>query len=211
MNGGLVTLTYDEFLDMDSAVPANEDYSITADGEPVALRSGVAVVVAGRQVTLTLAAAVLPGQTVLLSYTPDANPIQDQAGNDAEALSNEAVINETPDTTAPSFTSATVNGAALTLAYDEALDENSLPAGSAFTVTVDDTEVDLATGAPVAIAGQVVTLTLVTAVTPGQTVTVSYAVPGSNPIQDAAGNDAARVHGRERGQRDRAGAGEQCR
>ena len=43
-------------------------------------------------VVLTLASPVLPDQTVTVSYTPPtASPIQDAAGNDAAALTNEAV------------------------------------------------------------------------------------------------------------------------
>ena len=36
-----------------------------------------------------------------VSYTPGTNKIRDVPGNEAEALSREAVTNETPDTTAP--------------------------------------------------------------------------------------------------------------
>ena len=40
----------------------------------------------------------------------------------------------------------------------------------------------------VAVAGRTVTLTLAAPVRPGETVTVSYAVPGADPLRDAAGN-----------------------
>ena len=48
----------------------------------------------------------------------------------------------------------------------------------------------LATSGAVAVAGKTVTLTLAAAVAAADTVTVSYAVPGSNPLQDAGGTDA---------------------
>ncbi len=86
----------------------------------------------------------------------------------------------------PVLQGATVNGATLTLTYGEALDEDSTPAADDFTVTVADIERLLT---QVLVGGRTVTLTLVSEVTPGQTVTVSY-TPGTRPIQDAAGNAA---------------------
>ena len=43
----------------------------------------------------------------------------------------------------------------------------------------------------VRVAGSTVTLTLATAVEANQAVTLAYNTPGTNPIQDTAGNDAA--------------------
>ena len=96
--------------------------------------------------------------------------------------------------TPPQLTSKpSVNGTALVLTYNEALDTGSVPAAGAFTVKVGGTEVSLASSNPVEVSGipnNTVTLTLAAAVTASATVTVSYAVPGSNPLQDAAGTDA---------------------
>ena len=55
---------------------------------------------------------------------------------------------------------------------------------------VGGTAVSLASSNPVAVSGSTVTLTLAAAVVAADTVTVSYAVPSSNPIQDAGGMDA---------------------
>ena len=93
------------------------------------------------------------------------------------------------DTTAPSLSTATVDGTSLVLTYNEALDAGSEPATSAYSVSVNS-----GTGvAPssVDVTGMKVTLTLATAVTAGQTVTVTYTVPSSNPVQDTSENDAA--------------------
>ena len=92
--------------------------------------------------------------------------------------------------TPPVLSTPTVNMTALVLTYNEALDTNSEPAGSAFTVKVDGTAVSMASSGAVAVAGKTVTLTLAAAVAAADTVTVSYAVPGSNPLQDAGGTDA---------------------
>ena len=87
----------------------------------------------------------------------------------------------------PALSSAAVNGAALTLTYGEALDESSTPATDIFTVTVAGSG---RTVTHVSVSGRAVTLTLASAVTAGQEVTVTYTVPGTNPIRDAAGNAA---------------------
>ena len=87
----------------------------------------------------------------------------------------------------PALASATVNGAALTLTYGEALDESSTPAADAFAVAVAGSP---RTVTHVSVSGRVVTLTLASAVTDRQKVTVTYIVPGANPILDAAGNAA---------------------
>ncbi len=91
------------------------------------------------------------------------------------------------DTTAPTLSTATVDGTSLVLTYDEALDEGSEPATSAYSVSVGGVN---AAPSSVDVTGTKVTLTLGTAVTAGQTVTVTYTVPASNPVQDTSDNDA---------------------
>ena len=84
-----------------------------------------------------------------------------------------------------------MDGATLTLTYGEALDEASEPAADAFSVTIGGLE-RMVDG--VAVAGDTVTLTLASAVTAEETVTVSYAAPADTAalrIRDLAGNAAA--------------------
>ena len=89
------------------------------------------------------------------------------------------------DDAAPTLSSASVDGAVLTLTFSEALDTTSQPPASSFAVPVGGTA---RTVDAVTVAGKVVTLTLSSAVTSGQTVTVGYTVPtGAKPVQDAAG------------------------
>ena len=191
VNGDTLTLTYDEALDLESE-PAASVFAVKVDTNTVSLAATDPVEVRGRAVVLTLASAVSAGQSVTVSYRPPtADPIQDIAGNAAAGLTDESVINVTGDATAPVLRSATVAGSALTLSYDETLDPGSVPAKEAFTVKVDTNEVSLAATDPVAVAGSAVTLTLAAAVTAGAVVTVTYAVPDDDPIQDLAGNDAA--------------------
>ena len=97
------------------------------------------------------------------------------------------IDDESMDVTPPPLSGATVNGSTLVLTYDEMLDGASVPATGDFVVTADGSAI---TVNGVSITGSTVTLTLATAVEAGQTVTLAY-TPGANPIQDAAGNDAA--------------------
>ena len=90
---------------------------------------------------------------------------------------------------APTLSSTTVNGAKVRLTYDQALDTTSTPAAGDFTVTVAGSARALAGTNPVVVSGKAVTLTLASAVTAGQSVTVSY-TPGTNKIRGANGSDA---------------------
>ena len=81
----------------------------------------------------------------------------------------------------------------LVLTYNEPLDGTSTPAPGDFAVTVAGSPVGFVFAIrvnAVRVIGDTVTLTLAAAVQTGQGVTVGY-TPGVNPIQDAAGNDAA--------------------
>ena len=88
-----------------------------------------------------------------------------------------------------------VTGPTITVAWNEPLDETSVPAASRFTVTVtpmgDPAQTREVT--EVSVADKVVTLTLdrVAALSTSSTVTLSYAVPTTNPLRDLVGNNAA--------------------
>ena len=95
------------------------------------------------------------------------------------------------DNTTPALDSAEVNVATqVQLEFDEALDSTSVADKSAFSVKVD--------GNPRAIVSRnlnsartVITLAVGPGIRPGETVTVSYTKPSTNPLQDAAGNEVA--------------------
>ena len=78
------------------------------------------------------------------------------------------------ETTAPTLSSATVDGATLTLTFSEGLTETPLPAVAPFTVNVEGNQRGVNT---VAISGSTVTLTLASAVTSTDDVSVGYTVP----------------------------------
>ena len=107
-----------------------------------------------------------------------------------------AVLTHAASATPPELSSnPMVDGTALGLTYDQALDTTSVPAASDFTVKVGSTAVSLASSDPVAIVGSEMTLTLAAAVGPTDTVKVSYVVPSSNPLQALDGTDAAALDG----------------
>ena len=116
----------------------------------------------------------------------------------AAATETRGVPRHSHDTTAPSFSSASVNGATLVITFDETLAAASSLANTAFTVkkTSSGTEetVTLGSTAP-SIDGATVTLTLETAAASTDTdVKVSYAVPSmdsNNRLEDAEGNEVA--------------------
>ena len=89
-------------------------------------------------------------------------------------------INNVADGFTPVLQSAAVNAASLTLTFDRTIDTDSKPAADRFTVTVSGTA---QTPTAVGISGSTVTLTLATAATNGQSVTVSYTRPDENPLQ----------------------------
>ena len=189
----VVTLTYDEALERRSA-PAPGAFAVTAGG---ARRTVTRVAVRGAAAVLTLDAAVAIGARVTVAYTPPTSGarLRDLNGHEAAAQPVTEAVNATGDEKAPALDAdapngpVTVDGAVVTLTYDEALDANSTPAGADFAVqvagrarTVDDDGVK--------VAGRTVTLALGEAATAGTTVRVSY-TPGAAPIMDAAGNAAA--------------------
>ena len=94
------------------------------------------------------------------------------------------------DNTPPSFSSGSVaaDGTTVTVIFDEAL-ANSAPLGSVFVVTGSGSGVVSGTGDPGLISGTDVTFTLASALEAGETATLAYTQPASDPrIQDAAGN-----------------------
>ncbi|MBX3589106.1 MAG: hypothetical protein KF796_20945 [Ramlibacter sp.] len=100
------------------------------------------------------------------------------------------------DAVGPVVTSAAVNGGTLVLSYTDAsaLDAANVAAPGAFAV-VSAGASNAVTGVVVDGAAKTVTLTLATAVTVGQAVSVAYTDPTGgndlNAIQDVLGNDAA--------------------
>jgi hypothetical protein len=198
-SGSAVVLSYTDASNLDAVnVPAPGAFTVTRNGA-VASISSVSVNAAAKTVVLSLATPAQFGQTFTVAYADptggnDANAIQDAIGNDAASLAATSVSNQVPDTSAPTFVSASVNGTVLVLTYTDnhQLDPAHPPAAGAFSVMVGGSPVAI-TGLSVA-AGSV-TLTLGQQVQAGEVVSVSYTDPSvlndAAAVQDPAGNDAA--------------------
>ena len=116
-------------------------------------------------------------------------------GDDAESDPSGEVTATPAETTPPERLSASVDGARLTLTFDEPLDTDTIPHTSAFAVTVAGGGRGVEA---VAVSGSAMTLTLVTAVFAGDAVTVDYTAPAGESesrLQDQVGNAAASFSG----------------
>ena len=152
----------------------------------------------GTGAALRFAYAVADGVSDTAGVSIEANRLTRNGGRIRDGANNNAVLTHDGlaaderhkvDGVKPALLAggATVKGATLTLTYDEVLDGRSTPLAAAFTVNVEGAERRVSR---VAVSGNTVTLTLDPPVAPNQTVRLTYRVPGANPIQDIAGNDA---------------------
>ena len=199
VNGTTLTITFDRNLDTGSA-PTGSAFSVSATPQGGSARniSGTGTAsLSGMTATVTLASAVAHGETVTVSYAkPASNPLQNTAGSDTANFSGQAVTNTTPPP--PSFSNASVNGVTLTITFDRNLDTGSAPAGSAFSVSATPqggSARNISGTGTASLSGMTATVTLASAVAHGETVTVSYAKPASNPLQNTAGSDTANFSG----------------
>ena len=113
-------------------------------------------------------------------------------------------VTATPqETVPPSPSAASVDGATLTITFDEPLDAGETPDKSAFAVAVAGSSRGVDT---VSVSGSVVTLTLVTAVFAGEAVTLDYTGAVGRDRRPAAGPG-----GQRRGLLQRTGCDEQHR
>ena len=145
--------------------------------------------ISGTKVEITLTTALTTSDT-MVTVALAAGAVADVPGNGIAAVSATTV--SIVDTTAPTLKSAQiVVNTRITLVFDEALDSTSLAATSAFTVKVEGNSrtvssrqlVDSNEGIRLDVSGPVIR--------PGETVTVSYTKPGTNPLKDAADNEVA--------------------
>ncbi|WP_265659382.1 SwmB domain-containing protein, partial [Verminephrobacter eiseniae] len=202
-NGTQLVLSYTEANSLDPVtLTGNTGFTVTSaspGSTPITVTSA-SVNAANKTVTLTLSRPVDNLEQVSVSYTKTTtgNVVQDAAGNDAVDFTDQAVNNETPDTTPPALITTgaaapKVNGTQLVLSYTEAngLNPAALTGNAGFTVTsVAGTPITV-TSAIVNAANKTITLTLSRPVENLEQVSVSYTKPTTgNVVQDTAGNDA---------------------
>ena len=192
MDGAVLSLTYDEPMD-EGSVPTASAFTVKAGGSEVSLADTDPVAVRGILVTLTLANPALGTDTVEVSYAKSAvvtnDRLRDLAGNEAAGFTDQAAG---PDTTPPALVRAEIDGSIVTQIYSEMLDENSLPATSAFRVNLVG-RVGLVSPAEVKISGNTVVLDLGEhRATVGQITNTRYympTAPGASKLRDLAGNE----------------------
>ena len=206
VNGTSLVMTFSEDLGPAASL-ANGAFTVKNGTGTTQTLSGTPSI-SGSTVTLTLTTAVANTDTgVKVAYTKPttgtANKMVDKFDNEVEDFPDQNVINELADSIPPALaaTDAAVlaaNGLTLTLTFNEALKESSVPENSAFTVKTTPAEgsegtVALAASNAVSISGDTLTLKLATPIAHNDTAaTVSYAKPGTGAvIEDANGNDAA--------------------
>ena len=175
-----VAVVFDQNLSTTSTPPKTA-FSLGSDAPSV---TGVSIV--GKTVTLTVACCVLPNTTLQLAYTPDSSkPLQDPTGNSVASFTL-SVTNRSRQ--GPSLSSAAVVGDELRATFSATLDGMSKPATSAFTVKAGTATVGVS---EVRISGKDVVLDLVSSVPGDRTVTLSYALPASNPLSGTDGSVSA--------------------
>ena len=174
----------------DTAAALTVALSVTEDGAVLSGTAPTEAVFAAGAATADLAVATADDEVVEAASVVTV-ALAAGTGYAVDANAAQATVTVEDDDAAPALAGASVDGAALTLTWDEALDEGSVPDTGAFSVTVDGAAraVDA-----VAVSGSSATLTLASAVAAGETVTVGYTVPtgqGASPLRDGTGNAAA--------------------
>ena len=204
--GNLVYADYDQALDESHTPPLNA-YVIRINGKRTTVQN---VAVSGQRVTLTLQAAAIDGDTVLLTYRHRAQPtLRSASGVNATTVRNVAVEVLSPEVqvetfepkepktapaqqtaVAPELTSASVQGTMLYADYDQALDESHTPPLNAYVVRINGNRTTVQN---VAVSGQRVTLTLQTATIDGDTVLLTYRHRAQPTLRSASGVNATTV------------------
>ena len=201
-SGKTLTLTFDENLAAVDAAAGNLRTGdlrmrfalqgfFTAQGSPVRSLGPDTVAISGQRVTLTLLLAAPRGRKITVSYDGrefTAPGLQDAVGNPVASFS--AVATRTGSQPALPV-AAQVEGAALVLTFDKALDESSRPAGSRFHVRYTsedgDSESTVSGTGTAAVSGKRVKVALASAVPAGSHARVFYRRDTeANPLREAS-------------------------
>lgn len=185
----VLEMTYS--LTLANIVPTTSAFVVRVNS---VVRTVSKVTISGTKVLLTLASAVVYGDVITVAYTqPASNPIQTALGGKAVTISAKVVTNNLNPAN-PVYVSSVIENAApsaLVMTYNLNL-ANIVPATSAFSVTVNSVARTINS---VTVSGTKVTLALASGVSSGDVVRVAYTKPAANPLQTAAGGQAATIAG----------------
>ncbi len=176
-DGTELTITFSLALDTSSDGLADKS-TFSLSGTSASVES---LSVNGSSVVLELSPLVEVNETITVSYAPPIGALDPRLqslthSKAVEAFTNESVTNNTDGKPRP--LSATVDGDAVEIVFDRELDDQSEPAGSAFSIGGVT-----ATVSGVAISGKSLTLTISPAVTHLDTITVGYTSPMDMPLE----------------------------
>ncbi len=180
INGALLTITFDETI-QNSSIPDATDFVVNVNSNPVSI-SSVNIGGSDSNVVITLASAVSSTDSVDVSYTVGSHSIFGTTGAVA-SFSNQSVTN---NSSIPTVSSKKIKGDTVTLVYNTNLDGSSVPDTTDFVLSADGTPKTIS---HVDVSGTTVTLTLAAAVSPLNTITLSY-TSGINPLRDSSFNTA---------------------
>ena len=207
-DGDTITVTFNRELntqtDVSGGLPFGAYFSVRGAGPVGAGQRGVyqhprTVTVSGATLMLELNTPARAGDAVTLTYENaggGAWPLKDTLSPPKRAAGfvDLAVTNNSTKVVAPVPLRASVVGTALALVFDRRLDQDSRPAGSAFTVAATDRDgvnrTIAGTAAAVTVDDATVTVALAGAVTEHDTLSVSYAKPAASALAAAAGTPA---------------------
>ncbi len=191
---GRLLLEFDELLH-EPYVPEAKDFRVTVNGERLGVvRDGVWV--QGRNVLLFLESGMFAGDLVEVSYTRRGyrpwdhyGPLMDTSGNYVASFSRHAAINRE---SGPEVASAEADGTRLTVNFSEAIDP-CCKGTWRVTAGAGSSEQDISVqDAGTTVAGNVLTLSLGTAVEARQRVRLAYDGGGSAvAVRDLEGNALA--------------------
>lgn len=170
-------------LTLANIVPPTSAFSVTVNGSA---RSVNSVSISGTKVLLILASPIAYGDVVTITYSkPASNPLQTVSGGQAASFTAKSVTNNVA-AVIPVYVSSGVENATparIDLTFNLTL-ANIIPTAATFNVMVNGSA---RTVSSVSVSGTKVLLTLSSPVVYGNTVTVAYTKPASNPLQTAAG------------------------
>ncbi|MCY4617562.1 MAG: SwmB domain-containing protein [Chloroflexi bacterium] len=167
----------------------NLDTNSTPDASAFSLGSGEqsvsSVTVSDMAVTVTLADPLVEGANYTLTYTaPMHSPLQQSDGTMIADFS-EAVTNNTD--VAPTAASATGDGDAVLIEFDQSLDSASAVPANLFSITAESAESAVSV-TTVAIDDDSLDLTLSRALVEDETASIDYLIPTEAGVADPSGN-----------------------
>jgi uncharacterized repeat protein (TIGR02059 family) len=201
-NGLQIELNYDETLLSPNSSASPAVPAVPASAFKVFRGNGLeatvsAVSISGTQVLLSLASALLPGDSLSLFYqAPTANigvgnaALQDSSGNDAASLGSGVDGQAVSNLVAPAITGAVLDSQSAALdrvvvSFNEAISASALPNLSAFTVRVGGTTQAIS---GLSRSGNDLVIALTNPISSAGELRVAYSQPGTDRLVDSEGN-----------------------